>query len=104
MRKRSKLKDKILSSGKLKINAINDCLEGTALLDRQLRGLDKELKESSKENEDTKFLMSIIGIGYSAQEVLVKIGDIGHFSDPEKFCSCLISPLYNSGETKKAGD
>jgi transposase len=71
----------------LKIDEVNRCLTVVEVLDEQINELSAEIKHVAGESQETKWLMSIPGIGYfSAVTILAEIGDISRFSDAEKLC------------------
>jgi transposase len=86
-----------------------DVLASVALideLDRQITGIEAELKQLGADHRYVPLLLSVPGIGWVlAYTIASEIGDIERFASPRKLCgySGLCPRVYQSGGTDRRG-
>jgi transposase len=85
---------------------INLYLRILSSIEIEIKEIDKEIREKCMENEETKLLTTIPGIGFfSALLIYAEIGDINRFPNSKKLCSYagLVPSIRQSGNKITTG-
>ena len=85
----------------LQIPAIETYLSIMEKIDKEIKRLDKNLRQEEKKFEEVKLLKSIPGVStFSALVILAEIGDVNRFPDEKKLFSYagLIPSVHKSGD------
>lgn len=91
---------------KLEDYRIDGYLAVISSLNRQINAVSNTIRKEAKEDESTKLLMTIPGIGYySALLIMSEIGDINRFPDSHHLCSYagLTPSTHSSGGVEHHG-
>ncbi|MEM3084812.1 MAG: IS110 family transposase [Nitrososphaerales archaeon] len=91
----------------VRMDAVESYLPVIAALDKQIAKISLELTRMAPEDDDSKLLMTIPGIGYyTALLIKSEIGEIKRFFDGEHLCSYagLVPSVNSSGTRKRYGN
>jgi len=75
-------------------------------LDREIAGIDRELRQLGADHRYVALLMSVPGIAWVlGYTIAAEIGDIGRFASPKKLCGYtgLCPRVYQSGNSDRRG-
>lgn len=90
----------------LEIDSVDDYLDIIEALNDPIDRVDKEIKSEAKEDEDTRIVMTIPGVGFTwGLTITTEIGDVERFPDPKKLCSYagIVPSTEQSGSKEKHG-
>ena len=93
----------ILFLRKMSDTQIDQLLRIFEVLDAEIRGADKVLKQNNTLKKEVNLLQTMPGIGnYSAQVLMSEMGDINRFPSPKKLCNYAgIIPSQNQSADKE---
>jgi transposase len=88
------------------LEAVDQVLPVVEALDRQISGMNRDLKRMCGENPQARLLTTIPGVGYYIALLIVsEIGDVSRFPDSESLCSYagVVPVVWSSGGSTHHG-